>query len=47
MCLLMTEVLMILVKKFANIKNQIKKAAQKFRSEVINKKYPTKKHSYS
>ena len=35
------------VKKFANIKNQIKKAAQKFRSEVINKKYPTKKHSYS
>jgi len=34
------------VKKFANIKNHIKKAAQKFRSEVINKKYPTKKYSY-
>ena len=35
------------VKKFANTKNYIKKAAQKFKSEVINKKYPTKKHSYS
>jgi len=35
------------VKKFANIKKQIKKGVEKFRFEVINKKYPTKKHSYS
>ena len=35
------------VKKFSNIKKQIKKGVKKFRFEVINKKYPTKKHSYS
>jgi 3-methyl-2-oxobutanoate hydroxymethyltransferase len=35
------------VKKFGNIKKYIKIAAQKFKSEVINKKYPTKKYSYN
>jgi 3-methyl-2-oxobutanoate hydroxymethyltransferase len=35
------------VKKFGNIKKYIKIAAQKFKSEVVNKKYPTKKYSYN
>ena len=35
------------VKKFGNIKKYIKMAAQKFKSEVVNKKYPTKKYSYN
>jgi len=35
------------VKKFGNIKKYIKIAAQKFKFEVINKKYPAKKYSYN
>ena len=34
------------VKKYVNTKSLIKKGAQKFRSEVLKKKYPTKKYSY-
>jgi len=34
------------VKKFANIKKNIREAAYKFKKEVLNKKYPSKKHSY-
>jgi 3-methyl-2-oxobutanoate hydroxymethyltransferase len=34
------------VKKFANIKKNIREAAYKFKKEVLSKKYPTKKHSY-
>ena len=34
------------VKKYVNTKSLIKKGVQKFRSEVIKKKYPTKKYSY-
>ena len=34
------------VKKYINLKNFIKKAAKKFRLEVLRKKYPTKKYSY-
>ena len=34
------------VKKYVNTKSLIKKGVQKFRSEVLKKKYPTKKYSY-
>ena len=34
------------VKKFGNIKKNIREAAYKFKKEVLNKKYPSKKHSY-
>ena len=34
------------VKKFGDIKKNISEAAYKFKKEVLNKKYPTKKHSY-
>ena len=34
------------VKKFGNIKKNIREAAYKFKREVLSKKYPTKKHSY-
>ena len=34
------------VKKFVDIKKNISEAAYKFKKEVLNKKYPTKKHSY-
>ena len=34
------------VKKFGNIKKNIRKAVNKFKKEVLGKKYPTKKHSY-
>ena len=34
------------VKKFGNIKKNIRKAVNKFKKEVLGKKYPTKKYSY-
>ena len=34
------------VKKFGNIKKNIRKAVNKFKKEVLSKKYPTKKYSY-
>ena len=34
------------VKKFGNIKKNIRKAVNKFKKEVLCKKYPTKKYSY-
>ena len=34
------------VKKFGNIKKNIRKAVNKFKKEVLAKKYPTKKYSY-
>ena len=34
------------VKKFGSIKKNIKNAIQKYKYEVINKKFPTKKYSY-
>ena len=34
------------VKKFINIKSYIKQAVKKFRSEVLRKKYPSKKYWY-
>ena len=34
------------VKKFGNIKKNIRKAVYKFKKEVLGKKYPTKKYSY-
>ena len=34
------------VKKYVDLKKYIRVAVKKFRSEVINKKYPTKKYSY-
>jgi len=34
------------VKKFGNIKKNIRDAAYKFKKEVLSRKYPTKKHSY-
>ena len=34
------------VKKFGNIKKNIREAVYKFKKEVLSKKYPTKKHSY-
>tara|TARA_B100002052_G_C15797903_1_gene559629 strand:+ start:414 stop:1193 length:780 start_codon:yes stop_codon:yes gene_type:complete len=34
------------VKKFANIKKEINKGLRKFKYEVKNKKYPSKKYSY-
>ena len=34
------------VKKFGNIKKNIREAAYKFKKEVLNKKYPSKKYSY-
>ena len=34
------------VKKFGNIKKNIRKAVNKFKKEVLTKKYPTKKYSY-
>ena len=34
------------VKKFGNIKKNIREAAYKFKREVLSKKYPTKKYSY-
>ena len=34
------------VKKYVNTKSLIKKGVKKFRSEVLKKKYPTKKYSY-
>ena len=34
------------VKKYVNTKSLIKKGVQKFKSEVLKKKYPTKKYSY-
>jgi len=34
------------VKKFGNIKKNIREAAYKFKREVLSKKYPRKKHSY-
>ena len=35
------------VKKFGSIKNNISQAARKFKKEVLNKKYPSKKYSYN
>jgi len=35
------------VKKFANLKKVINEGVKKFKKEVLNKKYPTKKYSYS
>ena len=34
------------VKKFGNIKKNIRETVYKFKREVLSKKYPTKKHSY-
>ena len=34
------------VKKFGNIKKNIREAVHKFKKEVLSKKYPAKKHSY-
>ena len=34
------------VKKFGNIKKNIRKAVNKFKKEVLGKKYHTKKYSY-
>ena len=34
------------VKKFANIKSEIKNGLKKFKKEVTNKNYPSKKYSY-
>ena len=34
------------VKKFGNIKKNIRNAVNKFKKEVLGKKYPTKKYSY-
>ena len=34
------------VKKYVNLKKYIREAAKKFRSEVLLKKYPSKKYSY-
>ena len=34
------------IKKFGNIKKNIRKAVNKFKKEVLGKKYPTKKYSY-
>ncbi len=34
------------VKKFGLIKNNISQAVKKFKKDVLNKKYPTKKYSY-
>ena len=34
------------VKKFGDIKKNIRKSAYKFRKDVLSKKYPTKKYSY-
>ena len=34
------------VKKFGDIKKNIREAAYKFKKEVLSKKYPAKKHSY-
>ena len=34
------------VKKFGNIKKSIQLAVKRFRKDVLNKKYPRKKHSY-
>ena len=34
------------VKKFGNIKQNIRESAYKFKKEVLNKKYPSKKYSY-
>ncbi len=34
------------VKKFGDVKKNISEAAYKFKKEVLNKKYPTKKYSY-
>ena len=35
------------VKNFGKVKNNISQAAKRFKKEVINKKYPTKKYSYN
>ena len=35
------------VKKFGKVKSNISQAARSFRKEVLSKKYPTKKYSYS
>ena len=35
------------VKKFGKVKSNISKATRSFRKEVLSKKYPTKKYSYS
>ena len=35
------------VKKFGNIKKNIREAVYKFKKEVLLKKYPTKKYSYN
>ena len=35
------------VKKFGRIKYNISEAAKKFKKDVLNKKYPTKKYSYN
>ena len=34
------------VKKFGNIKKNIRESAYKFKKEVLSKKYPSKKYSY-
>ena len=34
------------VKKFGNIKKNISQAVYRFRKDVLNKKYPSKKYSY-
>ena len=34
------------VKKFGNIKKNIRQAVYRFRKDVLNKKYPSKKYSY-
>ena len=36
----------VLFKKFANIKSAIKNCLKKFKKEVTNKNYPSKKYSY-
>ena len=33
-------------KKFGDIKTNIQSAVKRFRKDVLNKKYPRKKHSY-
>ena len=35
------------VKKFANLKKVINEGVKKFKKDVLNKKYPTKKYSYN
>ena len=35
------------VKKFVNLKKVINEGVKKFKKDVLNKKYPTRKYSYN